>query len=181
MRPVTLLKIGAVLLIGSVTFAGAKLLVLQDELPVPMKEKLNKLLPYLAARSPGGPSASSDIFLGFTYLPNPSERLRELTSDLKPDETVLFVGASDEPSFTQTFLTVTYINWPRKTVVLGCGATASPPQLLYPPANGVKIKRVLFYRLPPPSALAQSAQALGQHLKVVSVSEQKEWTFYCSQ
>ncbi|MEO6726970.1 MAG: hypothetical protein ABIP14_16905 [Blastocatellia bacterium] len=176
-----MLKIGAVLLIGSVTFAGAEFLISQDGLPMPLKEKLNELFPYLAARSPGGPSASSEIFLGFTYLPNPSERLLELTRDLKPDETLLFVGASDEPSFTQTFLTVTYINWPRKTVVLDCGTAASSPQLIYPPANGAKIKRVLFYRLPPPPALAQSAQALGQHLKVVSVSEQMEWTFYCSQ
>ena len=101
-------------------------------------------------------------------------------AELASDETALFVGPTDAPFFTQTFLTFSYLSWPHQIAVLGCGAGGAPPQQLYRPRAGVRVARAYFYQQSPPDRLAAESRALSPKLKVIQVAKGEEWTSYCS-
>jgi hypothetical protein len=99
---------------------------------------------------------------------------------LPPDETALLVGTLNEPAFRQNLLTISYLSWPRQIAAVGCDEAASSGRVLYRPRDGVKIGYAMFFMRQPPVAMAGKAQAIGPNLKLVRVSENTDWTSYCS-
>jgi hypothetical protein len=144
-----------------------------------LKYRLEKVAPDVFARTGGGAYASSDRFLSDARIGNPSETLRAAMADLSPAETILFVGTLNDPAFTQDFLTVSYLSWPRQIAVIGCDESGRPPRVFFRPRDGVKIKRAMFFGQRPPEAMAKAAQALGPNIRLIAVSENTDWTSYC--
>jgi len=145
-----------------------------------LKQQAGKAAPDVSARAGGGAYASSDRFLSDARIGKPSETLRAAMADLSPDETILFVGALNDPAFVRDFLTVSYLSWPRQIAVIGCDKSGRPPHVLYRPRDGVKIKRAMFFVQRPPEAMAKAAQAIGPNIRLIEASENTDWTSYCS-
>ncbi|MDX2030058.1 MAG: hypothetical protein SF339_05275 [Blastocatellia bacterium] len=147
----------------------------------PLKQMVLEVFPDLAAVTEGGADASSDRFLQHLRIDQPSERLRAMTTDLAPNETLLFVGPVIDPTFTQTYRTAAYLSWPRQIAVLGCNAPGAGAVALHPPGPGVAIRRALFYLQQPPEAMAPGARRIGPAILLTDVSERTEWISFCSQ
>jgi hypothetical protein len=145
-----------------------------------LKQQMMKAAPDVASAD-GGAYASSDRFLIDAQIGDPSETLRAAMADLSPDETILFVGALNDPAFTQDYLTISYLSWPRQIAVIGCDESGRPPKALFRPRDGIKIKRAMFYIQPPPAAMANEARAIGAKIKLIEVPEDIDWTICCSQ
>jgi hypothetical protein len=147
----------------------------------PLKRLVLYVFPDLAAVTEGGADASSDRFLQHLRIDHPSERLRAMTTDLGPNEALLFVGPVSDPTFTQTFRTTAYLSWPRQIAVLGCKAPGAGAVVIHPPGPGVAIRRALFYLQRAPEALAPGAHRIGPAILLIDVSERTEWISFCSQ
>lgn len=143
-----------------------------------IKRLLRTLGPNFGNTTTGGDYASSDRFLAGLAINQPSETVRAELAGLRPDETLVFVAPVNDPAFTQTWLTLSYLSWPRQIAVLGCAA-GQPAQQLFQPRVGARVARALFYLHAPPSRLAAESRALGPQLKIIRVPEGDDWTSYC--
>lgn len=142
------------------------------------KHLARTLFPTLGTRTRGGDYASSDRFIAGLEISQPSQTVRAALAELPPDETAVFVAPVNDPTFTQTYLTFSYLSWPRQLAVLGCGA-GQPPQALFQPRAGVRVTRAFFYLQAPPPRLSRDSRVLGPNLKFTRVVEGDDWTTYC--
>lgn len=143
------------------------------------KSLATTLFPTLGARTKGGAYASSDRFIAGLQINQPSETVRAALAELAPDESAVLIAPANDATFTQTYLTFSYLSWPRQLAVLGCGDAGQPPQQLFQPRAGVRVTRAFFYLQAPPRRLLQDSRALGPNLKITRVVEGDDWTTYC--
>jgi hypothetical protein len=138
----------------------------------------DKWIPFPGHPTSGQALGSSDLFLADLELPQAAQTVSSFAQGLKSNEVLLLVGPGDAPFFMQVGMTIISLNWPQRLQMVSCSKS---PAMVFPGVEGEKIRRVLFYRMAPPAALAGNARTFGPHLSLVEVSGDTPWNSYCSQ
>src|SRR5262245_61047638 len=79
---------------------------------IPFSEFLEKRL--RLSNRPNGPYATTDLYLSALGIPQPSERVLGLISEIPESDGIVFIGSGDDPSFALSQYVFAYLGWPRK-------------------------------------------------------------------
>lgn len=132
------------------------------------------------SKAAGGAYDTTDRYLSPLEIPNPSEAALKAMADVPPEDAMVFVTSNGDEHSELVYRTLAYLGWPRPIGEARCGEAGKPPQLLFQPRDGQRIKWLFFYRVKPPAELAQTSRTIGPHL-ILTMVELKEWKSYCSQ
>ncbi len=129
----------------------------------------------------GGVYDTTDRYLSFLQIPDPSESALKALADVPPEDAMVFITSSADEWSELVYRTVAYLGWPRPIGEVRCGGAGEAPELLFHPGSGRPIKWLFFYRVKPPTELTQTSRMIGPSLILTPTSELKEWKSYCSQ
>jgi hypothetical protein len=170
-----LLKITAAifLLSGCFVWAGCRAASQFDQ-------RLMKLVTPPLARSAGGSYATTDTYLRPLAIAEPSARVLAALSPLPKKDAILFVAPDQDAETELVYRVLATLSWPHEVGALHCAASGGRPFLLFKPREEKTVRWLLLYQLAPSDKLPVAAE-IGPHLKLVPITEVKEWTSYCSQ
>jgi len=143
-------------------------------------QRLMTLVTPPLARSSGGSYATTDTYLRPLAIAEPSARALAALSPLPKEDAILFVAPDQDAETELVYRVLATLSWPHEVGALHCHAEGGRPFLLFKPREEKTVRWLLLYRLAPPEKSPVAAE-IGPHLKLVPITEVKEWTSYCSQ
>jgi hypothetical protein len=133
----------------------------------------------VAVRSATWPSqwATSDQWLAYLQIPDPSATLVDTFRSLPPGTGVVFIGPASEAPIVPTYYAISYLAAPREMNAIFCrdGQPNAPINELRP---GRTVGAVLLYHMAKPAGLPEGRQ-LGPYLTLVQVQEALDWPSLC--
>ena len=129
-----------------------------------------------------GPFSTTEIFLAHLATPGISEKVIRALREIPTRGSILFLGYGPEPTFYQTYYSLSYLSLPRQLGTVGCGISGNPPSWVRPPADDsgvVRLGGIICYMIP-----CNPAREITPELLLTFREEPVDpasWPTFCSQ
>jgi hypothetical protein len=124
-----------------------------------------------------GPEQTTDAWLGFLAIPEPTRAVKACFDGLPRKENVLFVTPEGELGAASTFYLFSMLAWPREVRWLSCPPAGKPVSWIVP-GDRPPLPWVLYCDLPLPAGRSP-AFGIGPRIQAMKSSGERDWISYC--
>lgn len=125
--------------------------------------KFNSRSPFSMGPLPG----IDDELQPFTGIDHFSREIVEVSKKIPEDSPVMVVGPGDDFSFSQIYMSLGYLLWPRQVWELGRVQPGKTPKFMLMPPNGVQPHAIFLYQFNIPPEYRGREQQVGPRIHVM--------------